>query len=689
MVGGAMRKLSLAVMPVLAVLSMVTASAPLRAETPPPLSVYGKLPGVERVAISPSGDLIAMIGVVEGARRLVVVDQDKKPLFAYPVDDTKVRGLFWAGNDRVLLYMSNTTKLDAGFIGDKAELFSMVVIPLDGEKMWSVFGHDEKITGGVTGFFGIQQHDGRYYGYFGGLTFSGDFRSPQGYLTNGGPVLYQVDLQNQQATAIAQRFEGLGGYRDWVMGPDGKVGATLDYTSRTGAWAIHNAAGQKIAEGIDPLGNIDLVGLAATTGSMIYSEEAKDKEVHWFEIPLTGGAPKEILADVALDGAFFDQKSRQLVGYREVGDVPAYRFFDGYRQKVINATMKAFPGLLVHLVDWSDRFDRLVVMTEGADDPQTWWTVDIKTGQAGELGFSYPMDRADVGPVRMITYKAGDGTEIAGVLTLPPGRQPKNLPVVIFPHGGPAARDYPGFDWWAQALASRGYAVLQPNFRGSTGYGAAFQHAGDGQWGRRMQSDISDGLAYLASQGIVDPKRACIMGGSYGGYAALAGVTLQHGLYRCAVAVAGVSDVAKMAASDIHQSDYDPTMKRAIEAAIGVHQDLRPISPINFAAQADAPILLIHGKDDTVVSYDQSNDMAAALRAAGKPVELVTLPAEDHLLSRSETRLMMLEATVRFIEAHNPPDPAPWPIEARSGSQAACLEISIPIYAINDSIYGD
>ena len=149
------------------------------------------------------------------------------------------------------------------------------------------------------------------------------------------------------------------------------------------------------------------------------------------------------------------------------------------------------------------------------------------------------------------------------------------------------------------------------------------------------------------------------MGASYGGYAALAGVTIQHGLYRCAVAVAGVSDVARMASASVNRSNYDPTMKRAMEEEVGQHHDLPAISPIRFAAQADAPILLVHGKDDIVVPYDQSADMAAALRLAGKPVELVTLPDEDHWLSRSATRRAMLEATMRFIETHNPPDHGP------------------------------
>lgn len=639
----------------IAMFCVVMQAGLLRAATPPPLSTYGKLPGIERVAISPSGDRVAMIGVVEDTRSLLVLNMDKGAPISYPMGDTKVRGLFWAGEDRVLLYKSDTQGIGPGFTTDKAELYSMIVIPLNGEESWSVFGNDDRIGGGVRQVYGIQRRDGRYYGYFGGMTYDGDFRSPDRYLANTDPVLYEVDLQSKQTRAIAPRFSG-DGWREWIMQSGGKVGATLDYTSKSGRWVIRNIDGNRIAEGVNPLGRIDLVGLGTTPDTFIYSETLEGDDTRWFELPLAGGTPKEILADTALDHAYFDDNNRQLVGYRVDGDVPAYHFSDSYRQKVINATLKAFPGLLVHLKDWNETFDRLIVMTEGVGDPQTWWMIDIKTGKARDLGVSYILPPDQVAPMRMVTYKAGDGLDIAAVLTLPPGRPEKNLPVVILPHGGPAARDYPGFDWWPQALASRGYAVLQPNFRGSTGYGINFQRAGNGQWGRLMQSDISDGLAYLAAQGTVDPKRACIMGASYGGYAALAGVTLQQGLYRCAVSFAGVSDVARMAATDMRESNYDRTMKRAIEQEIGTRQDLRAISPVNFAAKADAPVLLIHGKDDLVVPFDQSRIMESALRSAGKPVEMVTLRGEDHWLSRGDTRLSMLEAAVRFLEKHNPPD---------------------------------
>ena len=243
-----------------------------------------------------------------------------------------------------------------------------------------------------------------------------------------------------------------------------------------------------------------------------------------------------------------------------------------------------------------------------------------------------------------------------GILTLPPGRDPTSLPVVMLPHGGPHSFDSEQFDWWAQALASRGYAVFQPNFRGSTHRGGEFRRAGYGEWGRKMQTDISDGLAALAEAGLVDPDRACIVGASYGGYAALAGVTLQQGIYRCAVAVAPVTDIRRMYREDYRATGQMRTTRTALRERLGNPDTWDEVSPERFAERADAPILLIHGRDDTVVPYVHSEKMADALDDDDKPHELLTLDGEDHWLSLSETRQRMLSATVAFVLEHNPAD---------------------------------
>jgi dipeptidyl aminopeptidase/acylaminoacyl peptidase len=261
-----------------------------------------------------------------------------------------------------------------------------------------------------------------------------------------------------------------------------------------------------------------------------------------------------------------------------------------------------------------------------------------------------------VGPISTFEYTAADGLEMDGILTLPPGREASNLPVVMLPHGGPHSRDREQFDWWAQAFASRGYAVFQPNFRGSTNRDQAFKLAGYGEWGRKMQTDISDGLKALADKGIVDPDRACIVGASYGGYAALAGVTVQQDIYRCAVSVNGVSDMRSMYNEDYRASGRMRLLKSAFLEQLGPKDRWDDVSPRRLAERADAPVLLIHGKDDTVVPYSHSSEMADRLKDHDKPHTLVTLEGEDHWLSLSKTRQQMLEEAVGFVGRHNPAD---------------------------------
>ena len=249
--------------------------------------------------------------------------------------------------------------------------------------------------------------------------------------------------------------------------------------------------------------------------------------------------------------------------------------------------------------------------------------------------------------------------KIPGYLTLPMKRAPKNLPLIVLAHGGPAAHDTSHFDWWSQALASQGYAVLQSNFRGSN-LNWKHQSAGFGEWGRKMQTDLSDGVRYLVKDGTVDADRVSIVGASYGGYAALAGATLDTGVYCCAISVAGVSELGKMMAYSAKRTNPSSgQIRRYLDRYFGTSGPrdpvLKTLSPSEHAEEASIPIMLIHGKDDTVVPYKQSQLMAKALKRAKKPFEFVTLKQEDHWLSRSETRLEMLRETIRFLKSHNPP----------------------------------
>ncbi len=313
---------------------------------------------------------------------------------------------------------------------------------------------------------------------------------------------------------------------------------------------------------------------------------------------------------------------------------------------------KAVAPRVATIVSLSRDHQKLIVQVGSASQPGSYYYYDAAEGGAMRR-FSYvnaAIRDVVLGPVSTFRYKARDGLSIEAVLTLPKRAMPKGLPLILLPHGGPEARDSAEYDWWAQFLADRGYAVVQPNYRGSTGYGSDFQSAGDGQWGTKMQDDLNDAVDALASKGTIDPKRVCIVGASYGGYAALRGAQRDGGRYRCAVSFAGVSDLNGMLR-------YDSQFLNAKARSEGWRQsapDLKSISPINYASEFGTPVLIMHGKKDLRVPVSQSRRMADALKTAGKPVEYVEQPLGDHHFSRQADRLQFLETLETFLKKYNP-----------------------------------
>jgi dipeptidyl aminopeptidase/acylaminoacyl peptidase len=413
-----------------------------------------------------------------------------------------------------------------------------------------------------------------------------------------------------------------------------------------------------LANGEAPRADIGLVSLGKDGTTLIYSERKENDELtRLFEVPLDGSAePREFMTAEAIDQLILNRTTGALLGFWPTGSDGAPTMFDPALQAKVRKIYAAFPKLDVSLMDWTADLSHVLVRTTGNGDSGTWYVIDIDKMAANAVGYErLAIEPQYVGKISTVAYKAGDGIDLDGILTLPPGRDPKGLPLVVFPHGGPHSQDEEAFDWWAQAFASRGYAVFQPNFRGSTNRDEAFRRASYGQWGRKMQTDLSDGVAELARQGIVDPERVCIMGASYGGYAALAGVTLQQGVYRCAVAVAGVSDLGMLYTDEL-RGGGSRYARMDLKEELGTPDTHDAASPRHAAARADAPILLIHGRDDTVVPFRHSKAMADALKDAREPYELVELKEEDHWLSRAETRKLMLAAATSFVLQHNPPE---------------------------------
>jgi pimeloyl-ACP methyl ester carboxylesterase len=624
------------------------------AHAAPPLEVYGRLPAVELIRLSPSGEHIAMISVTNEKRHLVIMTAGDQVLKAGDLGDAKVRALNWAGDDHLLITITATVNLRLEF-GQSYELASVTHVGLDGKEPWQVFAGALGIQHAVFDYYGSAHQGAHWSGYFGGISA---VRNAAGsaLFNHTYPDLYRVDLGSGKPEIEAKGSEREHG---WVVGEDGSVFAHSEYDQKSGEWQVFVGSSRSPAlHKISPTNDIDLVGLGRSAGTLLVLDRSGDADVVQ-EINAVDGKSQELFATQSVTAYHFDPLSHLLIG-ASVLEEPGELFFDSQLQERFDTARGAFPGLQVHLLSNSQNLKRMIVQTEGAADSGTFWLVDIDTAKATPLGYAYPdIKGADLGATSIVRYRAADGLAMAGILTLPPGRETKGLPLVVMPHGGPIdVRDELRFDWWAQAFASRGYAVFQPNYRGSGGVGAEFRRAGFGQWGRKMLSDIADGAAELVRQQLVDAKRVCIVGASYGGYAALAGVTLQQGLYRCAVSVAGPSDLQRFGFWQIDRYGFNSDGIRYWRKITGVDiagdSLLRKISPALMADKADAPILLIHGKDDTRVPMEQSVIMAEALKSARKTHEFVVLPHEDHFLSREATRVAMLGAALKFVEKYNP-----------------------------------
>ena len=635
------------------------AASPVQAAAP--LEAYGRLPSMQSVSISPDGTMIAFIVAAETGndRYIVVQPLGGEPIQTAMVGFRKVRDIKWAGNDHVVIVTSSTDVVPGVFYA--GEMFQGASLNVRTGKMVRLPTRSAESV--VNVLMGAVQP-----GMIGGkpsvLTglYVADGKSIQ--TASDRLDLYSIDLD----TGIAHRQQmGDTSTQGYLARNDGTPLAKISMRQRetVSQWTLSvrkGSAWQDVYRVDAPIDTPDLFGINRD-GTKLVVDSWDDKEKSWrlTDLDIAEGKLGGYIGPAKPTSVITDDDS-VVLGYASQDGFTEYDFTEPALKAAWPMIKGVFKGKQVTLASWTPDFGKLVVYVDAGSESGAYYLVDLTAKKVNPLGRAYPkLAAADVGEVRAVSYKAADGLEITGYLTLPPGKSAaKGLPLIVLPHGGPQSRDTAGFDWWAQSLASRGYAVLQPNFRGSSGFGQAFTVAGHGEWGRKMQTDLSDGVTYLSTQGTIDPKRVCIMGGSYGGYAALAGVTLQKGVYRCAVAVAGVADLGDFLQWRVNMGGSKSLTIRYWTRFLGVdaYNDpkLASLSPTRLAAQASAPILLIHGKDDTVVPYGQSIEMTKALQAAGKPVEFVTLRGEDHWLSSAETRLEMLTSAVTFLEKNNPPN---------------------------------
>ena len=611
-------------------------------------AILGQMPSVEDLAISPSGGRLAYVRT-DGDQRTVNVRSltDSKTSHALRIGDQKLRHISWIDDNLLLLVLSETT-LPAGMEGSRDEWETAQIFDArnNRSKPIDLRVYNLETMNTVAGPPRVRIVNGRtmllVHGYY---VLSNSLKS----------AMFWYD-PDRNTTSVLDKTEFSGA--QWLVDDGGVVVAREEYSNSNHHWTIKVRSDNHLVSALAGESELDpptRLGLSPRPGFAIVSLKDGD-DIRWKTLSLTDGKVHEEFRDGdPLHELLFDRTSQRIVGGLTKNE-KQHIFFDPERQRSWNAIAAAYGDANLTLVSYTDDFKKLIVQVDGGDLGNYDELFDIDARRGFKLGDVYE-GVTEIAHASYIEYPTSDALPIQAVLTLPRNREPKNLPLVVLPHGGPAAHVTTHFDWMREAFAREGYAVLEPNFRGSD-LESDLEEKGFGQFGRKMQTDLSDGVRHLVSQGIVDPRRVCIVGASYGGYAALAGVALEPDTYRCAVSIAGISDLARM----LRWEDAENGRRsmhywdRFMGVAGPRDPVLKEISPIEHVAAISAPVLLIHGKDDTVVAFEQSEVMCDALRKAGKPVELVTLKKEDHWLSRSETRGQMLRETVRFLRTHNPPE---------------------------------
>jgi dipeptidyl aminopeptidase/acylaminoacyl peptidase len=644
--------------------------APTAYAAPPPASAFGALPQIDHVELSPDGTTLAW-AQDGGAKGTTVVAFDAATgatRRTFPIGTTgKLRGLAWADDRTLLVEVSIAHEVQGRRReADKYEMYRTIAVDLQGGEPRMLLMQDNRglVTGATMVAYRTTTPNTVVMSTLDWLIARSnqviDTRLEKGSRESGWVhKLFAVDVRTGAGRSLDT---GTLFTEDWVVDAAGQPVARDEWDHeqeiytvlgrRDGAWTplLQLRGGARLG----------LVGLSADGKSVLAlgrTTDSTDGESRkLWAIALDGSGRSVVAEDPKYDveGVLRDAYDGRVVGAAVGGPDGRIAWLDPQAQALHTRIAGAFPGRTVEIRGRSRDAQRILAHVSSPSHAPVYYLVDLAKRTADIVGEPYPgLADAALGRMEPWSYPARDGTPIPAYLTRPPGAGDKNLPLVVLPHGGPEANDSFEFDWLVQFFATRGYVVLQPQFRGSTGYGEAHRLAGYRQWGGLMQDDVTDGVKALIARGLVDPKRVCIVGWSYGGFAALAGATLTPELYACAVSLNGVADLPSMLGhTRMRRGDDSYSLAYWTEHIGSVHDPkVTERSPARLARNVRAPILLLHGVDDTVVPIAQSEAMARGLQAAGKPFTFVKLPSEDHWLSRGETRTRVLEEIERFLAA--------------------------------------
>lgn len=615
------------------------------AAPPIPVEHLSALPSIMGPIMSPDGTRAVARVMVGGRERLGLFDLDA-PRGTPPgllESENEIGWYRWAGNGRLLIGISR----EANVVGFRLPFRRVVSYDIAANRMSLI---DARGQG-----FGMIGDDVIFVDPAGAymlLSAQPDIYSE--------PNVYRVELANGRME-IVQR--GRPGVWNWFADEQGIVRAGVDYGERKMRLYYRRARGEEMRR-IETRRNdrdesvIEAIRFVSDTdrGIVVTNAETGRFAVYDYDFATdTRGAALFEHPEVDVTLPIIGPGDRlQGVAYED--DRPRVHWIDPELARIQRSIDRNVPDKTNLILGQSADGNRLLIWSGGADDPGEYYLFD--RAQRRMDGFARPYQELgddNLAAVRPIRYRSRDGLEIRGYLTLPRDRGEQGLPLVVMPHGGPFARDSWDYNPWVQFLANRGYAVLQPNFRGSTGYGREFVERGFGQLGSGMIDDVEDGVEWLAAQGTIDPARVCIMGASYGGYAALWSAARSASRYRCAISWAGVSDFRALLRHDaraVVPRRYMREWRRRVEGEEAT--DLDSMSPLRQAARIGIPVLIAHGERDRRVPLSQSRDLVRALSGRGAAVESVFYPQAEHGFTRPEDQADFLRRVEAFLARHNP-----------------------------------
>ena len=608
---------------------------PAKSEAPAPplipLRDFFRNPEGAAYQISPGGDYISWMAPWE----------NRLNVFVQPVgggeprrltDATKrdLAGYFWAAKDQIV-YLQ-----DDG--GD--ENFHLFAINADGTNRQDLTPFPGVRVGVVDDLRDDEDH----------LLISMNKRDAR---------VFDVFRLNTRTGAMELVAENPGSVSDWVTDHDGKVRAAVQ-TDGVNTELLYRATEE------EPLKKVLVTDFRESVSPLFFTFDNKelyaasnlgrDKTAIVRLDPATGKELELIFEHPEVDTSALlaSDKRKVITAAAFTRDRQEYHFFDEWRRDLQKKLEEKLPGVEVALSSMNLDEDKFIVRSHSDRTRGAFWFYDTKTDELRKLADVSPwLDENQMAAMKPVRVTARDGLVLPGYLTLPPGVEPKNLPAVLLVHGGPWARDDWGFDGGAQFLANRGYAVLQINFRGSTGYGRAFWEKGFKQWGKTMQDDVTDAARWIVSEGIADPKRIAIYGGSYGGYAALAGMAFTPGVYAAGISFVGPSNLFTLL--ETVPPYWEPMRKMNYEMIGDPEKDkelLTAASPLFSADKIQSPLLIAQGANDPRVKKAESDQIVEALKKRGVDVPYIVRENEGHGFANEENRMYFYRAVERFLAKH-------------------------------------